>query len=149
MFILWYQWWSFRDLDVYSFQEILPKVNLISISFFNRPGGCLFQNPLNSCHGFLSPLYLQPGAMVPKSSCENCVCMDEQDPVTQTNRIQCLPVQCQTTCQQVSTSLTTMPDELKQGQCNCFICATQQDRLFYWLFCKVLFRVRLFLLQQI
>ncbi|OWK58541.1 Mucin-5B [Lonchura striata] len=42
----------------------------------------------------------KPGAMVPKSSCENCVCMDEQDPMTQTNRIQCLPVQCQTTCQQ-------------------------------------------------
>ncbi|NXP39341.1 MUC5B protein, partial [Leiothrix lutea] len=42
----------------------------------------------------------KPGAVVPKSSCENCVCTDEQDPVTQTNRIQCLPVQCQTTCQQ-------------------------------------------------
>lgn len=33
VFILWYQWWGFRDLDVYSFQEILPKINLISITF--------------------------------------------------------------------------------------------------------------------
>lgn len=96
---------------------------------------------MNSCCGFLSPLYFQPGAMVPKSSCENCVCTDEQDPVTQTNRIQCLPVQCQTTCQQVSTSSTSMAVEFKQGQCNCFICATQQDGLFYYLFCKVVFRV--------
>lgn len=67
--------------------------------------------------------------------------MDEQDPVTQTNRIQCLPVQCQTTCQQVSTSLTTMAVELKQGQCNCFIHATKQDRLFYEFFCKALYRM--------
>ncbi|NWZ60204.1 MUC5B protein, partial [Haliaeetus albicilla] len=42
----------------------------------------------------------KPGAMVPKSSCEDCVCTDEQDIVTRTNRIQCVPVKCQTTCQQ-------------------------------------------------
>ncbi|GAB0190059.1 mucin-2 [Grus japonensis] len=42
----------------------------------------------------------KPGAMVPKSSCEDCVCTDVQDVVTQTNRIQCVPVKCQTTCQQ-------------------------------------------------
>ncbi|KAK2536626.1 hypothetical protein Q9233_003041 [Columba guinea] len=42
----------------------------------------------------------KPGAMVPKSSCEDCVCTDEQDVMTRTNRIQCAPVKCQTTCQQ-------------------------------------------------
>lgn len=56
-----------------------------------------------------SPLYFQPGAMVPKRSCEDCVCTDEQDIVTRTNRIQCVPVKCQTTCQQVSAACSASP----------------------------------------
>ncbi|OXB72764.1 UNVERIFIED_CONTAM: hypothetical protein H355_006207 [Colinus virginianus] len=53
----------------------------------------------------------KPGAVVPKNSCEDCVCTDEQDAVTQTNRIQCVPVKCQTTCQQGFHHVE------KEGQC--------------------------------
>uniref|UniRef100_A0A8C0JGN5 MUC5A protein n=1 Tax=Chelonoidis abingdonii TaxID=106734 RepID=A0A8C0JGN5_CHEAB len=42
----------------------------------------------------------KPGRVVPKNSCEDCLCTEKQDPATQTNQIQCTPVKCSTDCRQ-------------------------------------------------
>ncbi|KYO22189.1 hypothetical protein Y1Q_0000775 [Alligator mississippiensis] len=42
----------------------------------------------------------KPGAVVPKTSCEDCVCTEMQDPATHIKQIQCVPVKCETECQQ-------------------------------------------------
>ncbi|CAM4571963.1 unnamed protein product [Lepidochelys olivacea] len=42
----------------------------------------------------------KPGTVVPKNSCEDCLCTEKRDPATQTNQIQCTPVKCSTGCQQ-------------------------------------------------
>ncbi|KAM9544988.1 intestinal mucin-like protein [Salvelinus alpinus] len=72
----------------------------------------------------------QPGAEVPKGTCENCICSSIMDPSTKLNNIVCTNISCDTTCSQgfqyqaipgqccgkcVQTScVVTMPDKTKQ-----------------------------------
>uniref|UniRef100_A0AAZ3SQ38 Uncharacterized protein n=1 Tax=Oncorhynchus tshawytscha TaxID=74940 RepID=A0AAZ3SQ38_ONCTS len=45
-------------------------------------------------------LSLQPGAEVPKGTCENCICSSTMDPSTKLNNIVCTNISCDTTCSQ-------------------------------------------------
>ncbi|XP_038855698.1 intestinal mucin-like protein [Salvelinus namaycush] len=72
----------------------------------------------------------QPGAEVPKGTCENCTCSSIMDPSTKLNNIVCTNISCDTKCSQgfqyqsipgqccgkcVQTScVVTMPDKTKQ-----------------------------------
>ncbi|XP_052339123.1 mucin-2-like isoform X17 [Oncorhynchus keta] len=42
----------------------------------------------------------QPGAEVPKGTCENCICSSTMDPSTKLNNIVCTNISCDTTCSQ-------------------------------------------------
>ncbi|XP_045069570.1 intestinal mucin-like protein, partial [Coregonus clupeaformis] len=42
----------------------------------------------------------QPGAQVPKGTCENCICSSTMDPSTKLNNIVCTNISCDTTCSQ-------------------------------------------------
>ncbi|XP_036837674.1 intestinal mucin-like protein [Oncorhynchus mykiss] len=71
----------------------------------------------------------QPGAEIPKGTCENCTCSSIMDPSTKLNNIMCTNISCDTTCSQgfqyqaipdqccgkcVQTScVVTMPDKTK------------------------------------
>uniref|UniRef100_A0A4W5NLH3 CTCK domain-containing protein n=1 Tax=Hucho hucho TaxID=62062 RepID=A0A4W5NLH3_9TELE len=60
----------------------------------------LFKLSVKVDYNFCLSLSLQPGAEVPKGTCENCICSSTMDPSTKLNNIVCTNISCDTTCSQ-------------------------------------------------